>query len=227
MTNKNIINHVIVVRGVYTMSKFCDNCGTKLEEGAKFCPKCGKAVLASDATEKKNAVQMTTKIQNPPVSQPVQTEQLTAVLQSTVVQPQNEVFLSQPNNGASLQKFTLLKVLLLSFITLGIYSYYFMVKLADNVHTLIGRKTTASGARLVIYTILGCGIYSLYFYYKMAESLNEARAQRHLVGKGMSGATVIVLFLVPIVNFVGIFVVMYRLIHSMDELIDFDAAHVQ
>ena len=26
------------------MSKFCTNCGTKLEEGVKFCTSCGKAV---------------------------------------------------------------------------------------------------------------------------------------------------------------------------------------
>lgn len=212
------------------MSKFCDNCGAKLEDGAKFCPACGKAVITDAATKKPaNEVPNAVQIKNLPTVQDVQSAQPTVATapQQVNVQPQTEVFLSQPKNGANLPKFTLLKVLLLSCVTLGIYSFYFMVKLADNVHTLVGRKTTASGARLIIYAILSGGIYSVYFYYKMAESLNEARAQRHLAGQGMSGATVLVLYLVPVINLVGVFVVMYRLIHSMDDLIDFDAAHVQ
>lgn len=30
------------------MSNFCENCGAPLEEAARFCPSCGKAVAPQD-----------------------------------------------------------------------------------------------------------------------------------------------------------------------------------
>ena len=41
------------------MSKFCQNCGTALNEGAKFCPNCKAAQNAAPAPAQQNATQYT------------------------------------------------------------------------------------------------------------------------------------------------------------------------
>ncbi len=39
---------------------FCGNCGTKVDEGVKFCPGCGKAMTADPAPEQQAQVQQET-----------------------------------------------------------------------------------------------------------------------------------------------------------------------
>ena len=171
------------------MARFCENCGAPIGEGEKFCQSCGTPVGGNQPVA----------VQNP---------------QPRVANPGN----FYANAGVvQLQKFSFISVFLLSIVTCGIYGFYFMVKMADNVHALVGRKTTASGAMLIILTMVTCGIYAVYFYYEMAMGLNEAKAQRNIPGPEISTVATLLLMLFGL----GV-IPMYWLINGMNQLIDYE-----
>lgn len=65
-----------------------------------------------------------------------------------------------------------------TMITCGIYGLYWLYKMTEEVHCLVGRRTTASGGMVILYTLLSCGIYSFYWMYKMGETMTEAKMMR-------------------------------------------------
>ncbi|KRN28821.1 hypothetical protein IV38_GL001027 [Lactobacillus selangorensis] len=67
------------------MKKYCTNCGAELEDGAKFCPKCGQAVTAETSAEAQPATA--------PTSAPTQQATVAAAAgQGPLGQPQHLSF---------------------------------------------------------------------------------------------------------------------------------------
>jgi small-conductance mechanosensitive channel len=65
------------------------------------------------------------------------------------------------------------KYIVLTIITCGIYSWYFLYKLAADVNTMCkedGEKT-AGLVTLILLSIITCGIYTLVWYYKLGNRL--------------------------------------------------------
>ncbi|CAI3432243.1 DUF4234 domain-containing protein [Enterococcus cecorum] len=94
--------------------------------------------------------------------------------------------------------------ILLSLVTCGIYSLYWMVMLNDEIHNIYESMypedlstTRVSGALLLVFTFITCGIYSFYWYYKMGTLCNK-------ISKNSSNFDLIFLILaifqLPIVN---------------------------
>ena len=94
--------------------------------------------------------------------------------------------------------------ILLSLVTCGIYSLYWMVMLNDEIHNIYESMypedlstTRVSGALLLVFTFITCGIYSFYWYYKMGTLCNK-------ISKNNSNFDLIFLILaifqLPIVN---------------------------
>lgn len=71
--------------------------------------------------------------------------------------------------------------IILSLITCGIYSLYWMVVMTDDVNRLSGRQRPSGGTALLL-TIVTCGIYGIYWAYQMGEALYNAKAQRGIPG---------------------------------------------
>ena len=49
------------------------------------------------------------------------------------------------------------------------YGIYWMLKLNDEINLLCGDTNAASGALVVIFSLITCGIYGFYWMYKMGE----------------------------------------------------------
>ncbi|BAL81885.1 hypothetical membrane protein [Selenomonas ruminantium subsp. lactilytica TAM6421] len=77
-----------------------------------------------------------------------------------------------------IEKRSIAKAIILSFVTCGIYALYWLYKLTDELHELAGEQTTASGGMVLVYTFITCGIYSIYWYYKMGVTVNIAKEKR-------------------------------------------------
>lgn len=76
------------------------------------------------------------------------------------------------------------KGVIYSLCSLGVYALYWFVRLTDEAHAAVGRKTTATGVRALIYTFFTCNIYLFYWMLQMGETLQEARFRRGMADDG-------------------------------------------
>lgn len=64
--------------------------------------------------------------------------------------------------------------ILLSIITCGLYKYYWIYKMNEDLNAVSGRKNDTSGGMVVLFTILTCGVYQWYWIYKAGGKLYAA-----------------------------------------------------
>lgn len=168
------------------MSKVCENCGAELLDDAKTCHACGKEVATEPAL-------------------------------NLVPQEQSQVHVEGGQSSSivttmfcdRIERMSILKLMLYSCCTVGIYSFFWWAKLVNTVHTLVGRRTTASGGTAVFYIMITCGIYGIYLVCKLTDALNEAMDQRDIKDSRVS---TILAILFPI----------FVLIPAVNRIIDFD-----
>lgn len=65
--------------------------------------------------------------------------------------------------------------IVLSIITCGIYAFYWMYCIHNDVQEVSGCPMGVDGGMVILLTIITCGIYGLYWNYKMGQALDEAR----------------------------------------------------
>lgn len=99
------------------------------------------------------------------------------------------------------------KAIIFSFLTLGIYSLYWFVKMTNEVHELSGNPKTASGGLALFFTIITFGLYAIYWVYRIASELEGAIDDR-----GMRHSSLAIICLVLLV--VGLGIVSYALIQD-------------
>ena len=116
-----------------------------------------------------------------------------------------------------MEKRSIVKAVIFSIITCGLYGIYWFIKLTDEAHEAAGRQTTASGVMAFLFTIVTCGIYMLYWMFKMGETLNEAKRRRGMNADGNDGIMSLLL------SCVGLAIVSEALIQStLNDIVDFD-----
>ncbi len=136
---------------------YCQKCGTKLEDGVKVCPNCGAACgiegkisdFASSAEKEMDSAIKDIKV--------------------------NIGSSSDSSFGKLKEDRGLLSVVLLSLVTCGIYRYYFIYRLAQDVNVACaddGDKTPGLVAYILL-SFITCGFYSWYWEYKLGNRLNE------------------------------------------------------
>lgn len=64
---------------------------------------------------------------------------------------------------------SILLAIILTIITCGIYSLYWMCKVNDEVNALSGEYNATSGGAVVLFSIITCNIYGVYWAYKMGQ----------------------------------------------------------
>lgn len=102
-----------------------------------------------------------------------------------------------------------------SIITCGIYSWYWLYSLAEDVNAVANREDGPSGGMVLLFTIITCGIYGWYWLYKAGDALEQERAAR-----GKAQGYLAILFLVLAV--VGLGIISYAIMQS--ELNEYAAA---
>ena len=117
---------------------------------------------------------------------------------------------------------SLLKVLLLSFITCGIYAFFFCAKIGDDINIIAsrrdGRKTMNYWLLVFIVCPLTCGIGALIWYNNLSERIgNEARARGIATNFG-SGTYWIWSVLGSFLCFIGPLVYIHKLCETMNAI---------
>ena len=90
--------------------------------------------------------------------------------------------------NSGIQQRNIVVAILLTIVTCGIYSIYWMIKLNDEVNQLAGETDAASGVKVLLFTLLTCGIYGLYWMYKMGDRCD--------IIKGVKGGNSGILYLI-------------------------------
>lgn len=67
--------------------------------------------------------------------------------------------------------------IVLSLVTCGIYFFYWVYCIHNDVQEVSGQPMGISGGMAVLLTIVTCGIYGLYWMYKMGQFLDGAKGQ--------------------------------------------------
>ncbi|MFR3031579.1 MAG: DUF4234 domain-containing protein [Blautia sp.] len=119
-----------------------------------------------------------------------------------------------------IQERSLLKYILLSLVTCGIYSIYFWYQFDRDVNTVCegDGKQPMSYLAVVVLSVVTCSVFLWYWYYKQAERL-QGNAPRYGVKIQENGATVLLWFLVGGWFLgIGILVGDYILMRNLNEL---------
>lgn len=102
-----------------------------------------------------------------------------------------------------------------SIITCGIYSWYWLYCLAEDVNIAADRQDGPSGGFVLLFTIITCSIYQWYWLYKSGDLLEQGRASR---GKPQGYLSILYLLL----GLFGVGLIAFALMQS--ELNDYAAA---
>lgn len=186
---------------------FCSHCGKEIQPGTKFCPSCG-----ADVSEESRVVHSANK-----AFRAAEGELTNAV---------NEVRDTFQNGGAGYagERLTdnrgLISYILLTLVTCGIYSYYFVYKLAHDVNIACSGDGEETGGLLqyILLSIVTCGLYSLYWEYKLANRL-ATNAPRYGLTFQENGTTVLMWHLVgAVLCGIGPWVAMNILINNSNKI---------
>lgn len=111
-------------------------------------------------------------------------------------------------------------VVLLSIITCGIYSYYFIYKLAEDVNEMCkddGQKTGGLVA-FILLSYITCGLYAYYWYYQLANRL-QANADKYGITVAESGTTILLWCLLGLITCeIGYFIAMHLVIKNTNAM---------
>ena len=103
--------------------------------------------------------------------------------------------------------------IILSIVTLGIYSIYWFICLTNETNEASGTDGTSGGMAL-LFTLITCGINSFYWMYKQGEKLDMAKTDR-----GIASSSSGILYL--ILSIFGLGIVSYALMQdSLNKLAD-------
>lgn len=125
---------------------YCKNCGNQMNDEAAVCTNCGVPAGKGNGF-------------CPSCGAAVNPE---AVLCVNCGSP-----LKKTVNSGKVQKREIVKAILLSIVTCGIYGIYWFIKITDELNELTGNQNDTSGGMSLLLTLVTCGIYGIYWAYKM------------------------------------------------------------
>ena len=156
----------------------CSSCGAQNADGAQNCQFCGTPLTTN--------------------------QQFNGAQQQFNGQP-GQVFVAQP--APNIQKKDIVKMIILSIVTCGIYGIIWFINLTDDTNLLSQEPSPTSGGTAFLLTLVTCGIYGFYWAYKRGERLDKYAASL-----GRQGTNNAVLYLV--LQIVGLGIVAYVLMQN-------------
>lgn len=115
---------------------------------------------------------------------------------------------------------SLVMYILLSIVTCGIYSYYFLYSIAQDANVVCadGGKKTSGLAAFILLSIVTCGIYAWIWYYNLGNRLSE-NAPKYGLNFSENGTTVLMWMIFgSFLCGIGPFIAMNILITNMNAL---------
>jgi hypothetical protein len=103
-----------------------------------------------------------------PVVAPVATESSSS---SSTEQPQQNFNAAPTGSAAGIEERNIAVCVILSLVTCGIYGYYWIYKLNEEINQLSGVQGT-SGGMVILFDIISCGFYNWYWMYRMGERVD-------------------------------------------------------
>lgn len=185
---------------------FCKNCGQQIPDGAFKCPNCGTSVSAEKLTNgMKDAFNSAEKELGSAVKDVRQTFTNAGA----------------PYSGERLKTDRgLLSYIVLSIITCGIYSYYFIYKMAYDVNVACEGDGESTGGLVafILLSFITCGIYAWVWYYKLGNRL-ASNAGRYGMTFQENGTTVLMWQIFgALICGIGPFVAMHILIKNTNKI---------
>jgi hypothetical protein len=136
--------------------KYCPNCGSQIENNTKFCPNCGTQFA-----------EVTTMV-------PPNHHYNNAGTQFSA----GGASYGKPPIDGSVKKRGIVSSLIFSLITCGLYVIYWIIKVTNEMNTLLDRKNATGGLMTIIFTILTCGLYGFYWAYKLGDNVDLLKGNR-------------------------------------------------
>lgn len=167
---------------------YCKKCGNKLRDGAHFCEKCGSPITASASRPRQRSWSASNVIA--PYGSPAAITAVSARRGSAAEWRQA----STPELGGPARRIMtnrgLLKYILFTILTLGIYGYYFVYMMAQDMNTMCADDDQKTGGLIafILLNIVTLGIYGIYWWYRIANRvyLNAPRYGIAVAEKGSS-----------------------------------------
>ena len=160
---------------------YCKYCGSELNENQAVCLKCGVAKGVGNAY-----------CEN--CGNPVNPD--AAICVSCGVALNSKQPVAKSAAALAVKPRELVKAIILSVITCGIYAIYWYICLTNELNALTGNEKDTSGGMCFLLGLITCGIYNFYWAYKMGEKKDT------LDGKSDSKILYLILmFICPIVTY--------------------------
>ncbi len=190
---------------------FCPNCGAQVDDTAKVCPNCGAKCGNEDFSSKVNDFANNVGGQAKTYFNEAEDQLKDAVGEIKSDFNGNSDPGERLNDNRGLASY-----IILSIITCGIYSYYFIYKLAHDVNIACegdGQETSGLVA-FILLSIITCGIYAWVWYYKLGNRLQLAGSKYQLTIQ--ENGTTVLLWLIfgSFICGIGAFVAMHILIKN-------------
>lgn len=194
---------------------YCRKCGKEMPDTEKVCPHCGDDVTAFEKfTDKAEDV-----IEDVTEKADEFFDKTEAELVSAVKEVRDTINGTTPTGRLKTDR-GLISYILLSIITLGIYSFYFIYTLARDINIACkddGTKT-AGLVQFIVLSLVTCGIYSYYWEYKIGNRL-AANAPRFGMQFQENGTTVLLWLLFGMLLCgIGPFIAMHILIKNTNAI---------
>ncbi|HAG70299.1 MAG TPA: hypothetical protein DCL38_10065 [Lachnospiraceae bacterium] len=139
----------------------CPKCGAVLRDGSRFCESCG-APIAED-----NVSDVQSRDSSGYGSEYASSQQDTGGYGSGS---------SGYPGGGMIKERSIPLYIILSIITCGIFSLYWIYVLNDDVSHTAGEEAQTSGGMVILLSIVTCGIYALYWLFKKGEEVTKIKA---------------------------------------------------
>ena len=181
----------------------CPNCGQNNADNAIYCENCGTRIVPQETNEQ-NTQASNNANTNPQSGNNAQFTQNVQNTQSNIPQNTN-VNINNNNNYFSAKNIAL--CIVLTFITCGIYGFYWLYCLNEDSKKAANDVNAADGVVVILLSIITCGIYQWYWMYKQGERIDTAKEMR-----GISSENSGVIYL--ILSIVGLGIISYALMQN-------------
>lgn len=156
----------------------CLNCGVAKDTGKKFCPNCGKEILAEEAV-------------------------ICVGCGVSLKHQEAEGGNVDADVASKIQPRDLVKTIILTIITCGIYGIFWYVNLTNELNMLCKEDGDKSGGTCFLLTLVTCSIYGFIWAYKYGNKKDK------ITGKNDNSGLIYLLL-----TFFGLGIVAYALLQD-------------